>query len=146
MSLQRTATPKPVKHASRVAAQARQVLKRLAKAVTTRRKKLADYQADKAIRFACWERDKGRCRACGVTVPFQHPSLIVASHNHHIQYRSAGGSDESFNRVTLDWACHSAEHDGLLSMSGDANGMLLFTLRDKKQIVRKVWGSPANGA
>jgi len=55
----------------------------------------------------CFVRDGWKCRNCGSRNDL---------HQHHIEYRSHGGSDELDNLVTLCWKCHRAVHDGKLKV------------------------------
>jgi len=52
-------------------------------------------------RRAVYDRDGGRCRRCGITVPLER------SHIHHLVRRSEGGSHSLDNLVTLCRDCHS---------------------------------------
>jgi hypothetical protein len=50
-------------------------------------------------------------------------------HDHHIAFRSAGGSDEPWNRITLCAFHHQrCLHGGLLRVSGRAPDALVFEL------------------
>ena len=66
-------------------------------------------------------RDGRRCRACGRQSHPEKTGLLERGHRHHIVYRSAGGSDEPFNRVTLCSACHDGEHRNLLRFTHDGD-------------------------
>lgn len=87
-------------------------------------------EADSIIRKACFVRDGGRCRAYGVPVKLVTDNPLELAECHHIEYRSAGGSDEPFNRATLSPQAHRDEHDHKLVISGDGNGTLTFVKRD----------------
>lgn len=52
-----------------------------------------------------WKRQQGRCPRCGDTITPE-----TGWHNHHIVYRSHGGSDTVDNRVLLHPVCHSQLH------------------------------------
>jgi hypothetical protein len=68
------------------------------------------------------ERDGYRCVVPGCT---SRRNL----HDHHVTFRSAGGSDESWNRVTLCAFHHQrCVHAGLLRMRGRAPDSLVFEL------------------
>jgi len=50
-------------------------------------------------------------------------------HDHHVAFRSAGGSDEAWNRITLcAFHHHRCLHAGLLRVLGSAPGELVFEL------------------
>jgi 5-methylcytosine-specific restriction endonuclease McrA len=61
---------------------------------------------------------------------------------HHIVYRSAGGTDEPGNCISLCFDCHRAEHGHELDITGDANGTLIIVRRhlETGRIVRQ-WES-----
>lgn len=65
-------------------------------------------------------RDKRICRACGRRSDPDATGLL-RGHRHHIVYRSAQGSDEPFNRVTLCGACHNDEHKNRLRFTHDGD-------------------------
>ena len=69
-----------------------------------------------------FERDGWRCAVPGCT---SRASL----HDHHVQFRSAGGSDAAGNRVTL-CAFHHLRclHAGILRVRGQAPDGLVFEL------------------
>lgn len=90
----------------------------------------------KAIDF----RDKGICRACSKRADANATGLLRA-HRHHIVYRSAGGSDEPSNRVTLCAECHNDEHKNRLRFTDDgdhrnvdANKGMEFWRRDSNDV------------
>ena len=97
------------------------------------RKKQAQVDAA-AIRRATWKavdtRDKRICRACGRRSDPEGTGLTQRGHRHHIQYRSAGGADETANVVTLCAACHNDEHRHRLRIEGNADIALTFYRRD----------------
>lgn len=95
-----------------------------------------------AIREATYKRDAGRCRATGVPLMLHSRNPFLVAHCHHRQYRSAQGSDEMFNRITLSPEAHVAEHDGLLEISGEPNGTLTFTKKDAYGRILRTWDSP----
>lgn len=65
-------------------------------------------------------RDKRVCRACDKRSDPDATGLL-RGHRHHIVYRSAGGSDEASNRVTLCATCHNDEHKNRLRFSEDGD-------------------------
>lgn len=98
-------------------------------------------EAEKARRIACFKRDGGRCRAFGVRLQLVTDNPFKLAHCHHKVYRSRGGSDELFNRLTLSPKAHDLIHkDGRLKIEGDdCNAPVTFTLRDSKGLIEKVW-------
>ena len=52
-----------------------------------------------------WKRQQGRCPRCGEVITPE-----TGWHNHHIVYRSHGGSDSVDNRVLLHSVCHRQLH------------------------------------
>lgn len=99
------------------------------------RKKQAQVDAA-AIRRATWKavdtRDRRICRACGRLSDPEGAGLTQRGHRHHIQYRSAGGADETANVVTLCAACHNDEHQHRLKVDGNADEALTFWRTDDK--------------
>src|SRR5574337_2225596 len=60
-------------------------------------------EIDRQLREQVLQRDKYRCRECGIRV-VQGKGL--KPHMHHIQPKSAGGLDELVNLITLCEPCH----------------------------------------
>lgn len=54
-------------------------------------------------RLACYERDRWKCRDCGVKCGSRGPNRIQA---HHVIRRRDGGGDELENLLTLCASCH----------------------------------------
>lgn len=133
------APPKPAEGSGRLRRYETRLARRRAAAKTEKDAKHAEYLRLKAIRFACYLRDHRRCRAFGTPLLFETDNLTKLAHSHHIIHKSAGGSDEAFNRATLSPRAHELHHAGQLTITGDGNGRLQFTLRDKKGIVLRVW-------
>ena len=81
-------------------------------------------------------RDGRRCRCCGRRSDPEATGLLEKGHRHHIVYRSAQGSDEPFNKITLCAFCHDDEHHDRLRFSADglgafdANGPMEFWRKD----------------
>lgn len=63
-------------------------------------------------------RDHRICRACG---KHTNPDTLglLRGHRAHIVYRSANGSGEPWNRVTLCPACHNDEHKDRLRFTAE---------------------------
>jgi hypothetical protein len=71
---------------------------------------------------AVFERDGWRCTVPGC-------SSYRNLHNHHIRFRSAGGSDDLSNRTTLcAWHHLRGVHAGIVRCTGTAPGELHFAL------------------
>lgn len=66
-----------------------------------------------------WRRQQGICPVCGERITKE-----TGWHNHHIQWRVYGGSDDLDNRVLLHPNCHRQLH------SSDYNGPPLRPSRD----------------
>lgn len=73
----------------------------------------------KAAYGAVDKRDGHCCRVCHKRVG--GIGMLYAAHHHHLVYRSLGGQDETKNIVTLCVGCHSAQHNGEIRLSGDAD-------------------------
>lgn len=107
----------------------RRRLKRRAKRLRT----LDQMQAWLLIRECIYDRDKGRCRVCGLFVYLRHVNPLIVGHVHHIVYRSACGPDESWNLILLCPECHSLEHDTkTLELNGNADICVYATLKHPK--------------
>jgi 5-methylcytosine-specific restriction endonuclease McrA len=65
------------------------------------------------------ERDQLSCRCCG-------RFCGQVREQHHIVYRSHGGTETTGNLVTLCAADHRAVHDAHVRISGNADGELTF--------------------
>lgn len=92
--------------------------------------------ADDAKWRACCKvvdlRDGRQCRCCDRKSDPETSGLLKRGHRHHIQYRSAGGPDESWNVVTLCAFCHNSEHvKRTLEIEGNADVALTFKRKDK---------------
>jgi HNH endonuclease len=61
----------------------------------------------KTISSAMYERDNWHCRHCN-----RNSQL----HPHHVVFKSAGGSDELNNLLTLCAKCHRDVHEGRLAI------------------------------
>ncbi len=111
-------------------------------------------QADKAVadaweakRLEIYTRDKGCSRASGRELLFKSDNPFKVADVNHIQLRSAGGPDESWNLCILSREehdmFHGKHHVFLLEISGDADMTLSFTKlnRETGRIVQQ-WMSP----
>lgn len=92
---------------------------RVESAITEKLKAAAD---ERRINLEIDRRDMRVCRCCGRRSDPDRVGLLERGHRHHIVYRSAGGSDEAFNRVTLCAGCHSDEHSNKLRFTHDGLG------------------------
>jgi hypothetical protein len=73
-------------------------------------------------RYPVFERDQWLC---------SNPSCTGRGHfeDHHLEYRSRGGSDDLSNRTTTCWWCHHVVlHGGWATLTGQAPGDLTFTV------------------
>jgi len=84
-------------------------------------------RADREIRFFCFLRDHRKCRAFGILLKFDTDNLKKKSENHHIVLKSAGGSDDPENRITLSPKAHQMRHAETLDVEGNGNGTVTFT-------------------
>lgn len=57
-----------------------------------------------------FERDKGRCRLCGMKCWYGAAKLSEKADPHHIIFASAQGPDESWNLLLLCRGCHDLVH------------------------------------
>lgn len=57
---------------------------------------------------------------------------MAGLHPHHMVYRSAGGTDDLKNMITLCWNCHRQHHDGFLNIEWGPDGA-----NDAVQFTRK---------
>jgi 5-methylcytosine-specific restriction endonuclease McrA len=83
----------------------------------------------KALCRQVLDRDGWRCQFCGYRQEL---------HIHHVQFRSEGGVDESWNLLTLCSDCHNAVHayrlfisvpeDSWIGIGGGCDGKVIFTL------------------
>lgn len=73
------------------------------------------------------ERDKRKCRACLNRADPGALDMLAKGHHHHIQFRSAGGQDESSNLMLACARCHTAIHAHRLTVEGNADERLTFT-------------------
>ena len=66
----------------------------------------------KALRAACWDRDKGICQETGERLYWEprFPGDPLAYDMAHIRSRGAGGNDTLDNVRALCHSCHMKEH------------------------------------
>lgn len=96
-------------------------------------------ETERVWRLRCKQvdfRDGKRCRACHKRANPDLPGLLRGQ-RHHIVYRSAGGTDDSSNLVTLCACDHNDEHQSrlkieILEPSLGADGCLAFWRRDDR--------------
>jgi len=74
----------------------------------------------------------GRDGHCCATPGCTNKRKLMA---HHVTWKSHGGATEVENEVTLCQSCHSAVHEGLLHISGDAPYGLRWTGPDGKKLL-----------
>lgn len=91
-------------------------------------KRLAAQKAQRDVYRLVTARDKRKCRACLNQADPNALDMLKRGHHHHIQFRSAGGRDESSNLMLACARCHSAIHAHRLTVSGDADGPLTFSM------------------
>ena len=84
------------------------------------RKRLKDVQL-KANSVRVRERDCDRCRVCTATRGIEV---------HHVVYRSRRGTHDTSNLVCLCGECHRRVHAARLGLSGDADGVLVVTVKE----------------
>jgi hypothetical protein len=65
-----------------------------------------------------WRRDGGRCRVPGC-------GSARALELHHIRHRADGGGHDALNLSLLCGSCHRAHHSGALTITGDANALVV---------------------
>lgn len=120
--------PKPAKGSGRSERQTRRQARKRVTDADDRNAKAAARASDLAIRFACFLRDGRKCRAFGTPLLFETDNLAKLAHNHHVVYRSAGGSDAAENRITLSPRAHALVHETLLTIEMNAFGSITFKL------------------
>lgn len=123
--------PKPAPGSGRAERFARKQARRREAETSLRQIRLAALNDERKRRSACYVRDGGRCRRCGQRVWLRSDSPVELAHCHHIVFRSAGGSDELHNRVTLCATCHGLVHQHRLDVAVEADGAITFTARPR---------------
>ena len=132
---------KPMLGSGRLERYTRRLARRQEAAKAEKDAKHAEYLRLKKIRWDCYLRDSRKCRAFGIPLLFETDNLLKLAHSHHVKHKSAGGSDEAFNRATLSPKAHQLHHDGLLTITGNGNSTLYLVQRDSKGITLKAWES-----
>ena len=72
-------------------------------------------------RYKALERDGWQCSMPGCR-------KLVSFEEHHIQFRSHGGPDATWNLLSLCNACHDLVHSGLVQITGTAPDDITITL------------------
>ncbi len=126
------ALQKPARGSARLARQVRKLKAKGAIEKTITEVDSEARRADREIRFHCFLRDNRRCRAFGTALKFDTDKLSKKAENHHIKPKSAGGSDDPFNRCTLSPLAHQMRHGGELEIEGNADETLTFKLYELK--------------
>jgi 5-methylcytosine-specific restriction endonuclease McrA len=134
---------KPAKGSGKLARRASKDAKRIEREKQKKRDRLTKAMENRNLRFDVFTRDKGRCRAFGLPLYFEHSDPMQVGHCHHVIYRSAGGNDSLDNLLYLSWKAHQMVHDGMLIIHGDPNGLIYFTAKDRKGKVTRTWESHA---
>ena len=141
VALVRNAPAKPVKGLWKREAHKRKAARQAVKAKAKRAETLLERARQREYRRETFVRDGGRCRAYGTKLKFETDDPFKLAHCHHFVYRSAGGSDLLYNRITLSPQAHQDEHDGLLIITGEPDGTLFFTKKDLKGKIVRSWES-----
>lgn len=133
---------KPVKHSGKAERRVAKDAKRIERDKAAKRDKLAQALANRALRFDVFTRDKGRCRAFGTSLYFEHPDPTQVGHCHHVVFRSAGGADTLDNLIYVSWAAHAMIHGAhTLEVTGHGNSLIHFVQKDNKGRVVRSWES-----
>lgn len=75
------------------------------------------------IRVAVHERDGGHCRVCSRPVKLNSGNPFNVQHIHHCLYRSAGGTDDLWNLISLCGECHDKEHRHVIDITGTSDDL-----------------------
>lgn len=140
-----TITPnwKPAKHSGKAERRVRKDKRQAIIAQAKKRQRLDKAKAYQLVRLQVFTREKGCCRAFGDALYFEHPDPHRVGHCHHVIYKSAGGNDTVDNLIFVSWKAHTMIHEGLLDVSGDPNGFIYFTQKNRKGQIVKTWESQA---
>lgn len=85
------------------------------------------------------ERDKFRCQLSGARLSLETVDPFARVHRHHILQKGRDlGPDASWNEVTVSSIVHDLLHANLITVSGDADDVLTWTLNAK--VVEEVFG------
>jgi RNA-directed DNA polymerase len=74
--------------------------------------KMADNLRGRRQLLRLWKEQEGICPACK-----QKITELTGWHNHHIRWRSLGGTDRAENRVLLHPNCHTQVHSRKVSVA-----------------------------
>jgi predicted restriction endonuclease len=137
------AEPKPVPDSGKRERKQHKLKRKAGVEIEAHADKLARVEFWRELRLAVWTRDHGKCRACGKPLDLEAGIATNALHCHHVRHRSQGGTDTLDNLASTCATDHRLHHDGRLTIAGDPNGTLFFTLRDLKGVVKRSWESKA---
>jgi 5-methylcytosine-specific restriction endonuclease McrA len=112
--------------------------RRVETAKTTRDQKRQEVEGWREIVAAIFKRDQGCCRVCGRRVKPMTDNPHARAHTHHIQYRSAGGTDETTNLILLCGLCHALEHEHRIDILGNADtSVWIYTISEGGKETRR---------
>ncbi len=98
--------------------------KAAAKRTLKRKAKLDAIAAFQVVRERAYRRDGGCCRVLGIPLKLHSDNPFLVAHAHHVIYRSAGGTDDLDNILTVSLDAHRMEHEHKIDISGHANGVI----------------------
>ncbi len=138
--------PKPLPGSGRLERRKHKLARKAGVEAETFEQKLERVEFWRVLRLAVFERDRGKCRACGKPLDIEAGIAANALHCHHVRHRSVGGTDTLDNLAATCATDHRLHHDGRLTIAGDPNGTLFLVLRDLKGVVKRSWESTAKAA
>jgi hypothetical protein len=119
---------------------------KLAKNKSKREREKVERAAWLKLREQVYIRDGGICRATGKPLELWDANPYRQMHPHHIKFRSAGGEDTTANVITLDPKIHDEIHAHRLECSGNGNGVVTFTRRNRETgAIERTWLSEPRG-
>lgn len=125
--------PAPLLKPSKLARQIRQRDTRMVKAKARTAKERAAAKAWTVRRKEAYDRDRGCSRYSVTPLYLYHPDVEQVAQINHIRFRSAQGSDDLSNLVTLTPEEHEMVHARhpkyVLDITGDANVCVTFTVK-----------------
>lgn len=80
------------------------------------------------------DRDKGVCQLTGRKADVNSMNPLDRIHHHHIIERSACGPDETWNLVSVRREIHDLLNDNVLTVWGNADEQLVWTIRADKVV------------